>query len=145
MLTLSSGESKRGCFFVAGGSPRHAGPERVGDLLNSGDGFFPFEVDETGTRRTVLIQRGHVVMAALSENDATGEPGYALATRRAVALLLSGGRRVIGTVRVYLPEGRDRLSDWAQHGERFRYVETTDALIIINVDHVVEAREIIEG
>ena len=145
VLTLSSGETRPGCFFVAGGSARHAGPELVGDLLNAEDGFFPFEVDEAGGPRTVLFQRAHVVMAALPENEASREPGYSVATRRVVSLVLSSGRRVVGAVRVYRPEGRDRLSDWAHHGERFRYVETTDATIIVNVDHVVEAREVTEG
>jgi len=35
-----------------------------------------------------------------------------------------------------------RLSDWARHGARFRYVETADATVIVNIDHVIEAREV---
>jgi hypothetical protein len=45
-------------------------------------------------------------------------------------------------VRVYRPQGRDRLSDWAHGGERFRYIETDTATVIVNVDHVLEAREL---
>ncbi len=145
ILTLSSGQTRHGCFFVAGGSARHAGPERVGELLNADDGFFPFEVDEPGGPRAVLFQRDHVVMAVLSENEASREPGYSVATRRVVSLLLSNGRRVVGAVRVYRPEGRDRLSDWAHYGERFRYVETAGETIVVNVDHVVEAQEVTAG
>ena len=50
VVTLSSGESSRGCFFVAGGSASHAGPERVGDVLNAEAGFFPFEIQDAGGR-----------------------------------------------------------------------------------------------
>ena len=134
----------RGCFFVAGGSARHVGPERVGDVLNAETGFFPFEIHEAERTHTVLFQRNHVVMVALADNEARREPGYGVATRRLVSLLLSSGRQVVGAVRVYQPQGRDRLSDWAQSGERFRYVETTAATLIVNIDHVVEAREVAE-
>jgi len=141
VLTLSNGESLAGSFFVAGGSARHEGPERIGDLLNSETGFFPFEILEAGIAQTVLVHRDHVVTIALSENEASREPGYALATSRTVSLLLSVGQRLDGVVHVYRPKGRDRLSDWAHHGERFRYLETAGATIVVNVDHVLEARE----
>jgi hypothetical protein len=144
VLTLSTGQSARGCFFVAGGTDRHAGPERIGDILNAESGFFPFEIHEAGGPRTVLFHRNHVVMATLEENEAIREPGYTVSTRRVVDLLLPSGDRVAGAVRVYRPEGRDRFSDWAHHGERFRYIETAGATLIVNVDHVVEAREVVE-
>ena len=63
------------------------------------------------------VARDHVVMAALTENEASGDPGYDVATCR-TARCCFRGQRVVGTVRVYRPEG-DRLSDWAYHGERF--------------------------
>jgi len=140
-LTLSNGQSVTGCFFVAGGSARREGPERVGDLLNSEPGFFPFEILEADGLRTVLFHRDHVVMASLVEHEASEEPGYAVATPRTVSLLLPSGQRLEGTVRVYRPQGRDRLSDWAHHGERFRYIETETTTVVVNVDHVLEARE----
>ena len=131
-LRLSSGALIQGCFFIAGGSARHDGPERVWDLLNSEPGLFPFEITDTGGTRTVLFNRDHVVTVALSDNEASRDPGYAVATRRAVSLLLSTGERIEGAVRVYRPEGRDRLSDWARQPDVFRYVETSDATLIVN-------------
>src|ERR1700674_5291799 len=69
-VTLSTGPSKRGCFFVAGGSPLHRGPERVSDLLNAEDGFFPFEIHGADGVRTVLYNRANLVMVALTgDND----------------------------------------------------------------------------
>jgi hypothetical protein len=147
VLTLANGESIRGCFFVAEASARHSGPERVGDVLNAEAGFFPFEIGRaagTEVASTALFNRSHVVMVGLGENEA-GEPAYGIVTRRVVSLLLSIGRRVVGAVQVYLPEGRDRLSDWAQHGERFRYLETPEGTTLVNVEHIVEARESAEA
>jgi hypothetical protein len=144
LLTLSSGQSARGCFFTAGGSARHEGPERVGDLLNSEPGFFPFEVHEVDGSRTVLFNRSHVVVVALADNEATRDPGYSVATRRAVSVLLSNGQRVVGAVRVYRPEGRDRLSDWGRHPEAFQYVESADQTFIVNTAHIVDVHEVPE-
>jgi hypothetical protein len=142
VLTLTGGESTRGYFFVAGGSARHAGPERVGDLLNSEAVFFPFEIHDSEGIRTELFNRRHVVMVEIGDNEASRDPGYSVAMRRAVSILLSNGQRVTGAIRVYKPEGRDRLSDWARDPEIFRYVETGDTTLIVNMAHVIEVNEV---
>lgn len=138
VITLTSGSAVIGHFFVAEASPTSLGRERVAELLNSESGFFPFE-DEQG--RTVLYNRNFVVSVEVSDDEARRDSGYGVATARQVFVLMSNGQRIQGSVRVYRPEGRDRLSDWARHGPRFRYIETADATFIINADHVVLARE----
>jgi hypothetical protein len=139
VVTLTSGTSVAGHLFLAQASPTSTGPERVAELLNSESGFFPFE-DEGG--HTVLYNRDHVVIVEVADDEARRDPGYGVATERVVSVLLSNGQRLRGSVRVYQPEGRDRLSDWARHGQRFRYIETAHATFIVNVDHVVDAREV---
>ena len=57
-------------------------------------------------------------------------------------MLLSTGHRVTGRVSVYLPEGHDRLSDYARSLEMFRYIETDAHTVIVNTAHLVELREI---
>ena len=141
-ITLASGDTVRGCFFVAGSSARSAGPERVGDLLNAESDFFPFEIHEGSLRRTSLFNRNQVVTVTLSENEARQDPGYDVATRRAVSLRLSNGHRLAGSVRVYRPEGRDRLSDWARHPDQFRYVEADKSTFLVNVAHVIDVHEV---
>ena len=56
-------------------------------------------------------------------------------------MLMSNGTRLHGAVRVFRPQGRDRLSDFARAGETFRYLEAEHATYIINVHHVVELAE----
>lgn len=141
LVRLSNGAIAHGCFFTSGGSARHDGPERVWDLLNEEAGFFPFEVQGTLGTQTVLYNRAHVVTVALSEEEASREPGYAVATRRDVSMLLSTGERITGSVRVYRPEGRDRLSDWSRQPDTFRYVETENVTLIVNAAHIVEISE----
>jgi hypothetical protein len=145
-VTLSTGPRERGCFFVAGGSPLHGGAERVSDLLNAEDGFFPFEIHGTDGVRTVLYNRANLVMVALTDDndEVRRDSGYDVATKRIVSALLSNGQRVVGSVRVYRPLGRDRLSDWAHQPETFRYIETRDITVIVNVAHIVEVSEVPE-
>jgi hypothetical protein len=144
-VTLSSGTAEHGCFFLASSSTRHDGPERVADLLNSEHGFFPFEIHGEDGVRTVLYHRSHVVFVVIPEDEAALDPGYGVATRRVVSILLSNGERITGAVRVYRPEGHDRVSDWARQPETFRYIETGDATVVVNFAHIVEVSEVAES
>jgi hypothetical protein len=143
VLTLSTGTVVYGCFFLAGSRPSHGGPERVADLLNGENGFFPFEFAADDGLRTALFNRAQVVEIRLldDEGEPRLDPGYAVATEREVRMLLSIGRMVEGRVRVYLPTGRDRLSDYARAPEVFRYVETAEGTLIVNSAHIVEFQE----
>jgi len=142
MLMLSNGMSMRGHFFVAGNSRTHAGPEGVKDVLNAENGFFPFDVEEGGGSRTVLLNREHVVFLELADiGEARRDPGYDVATERIVTVLFSNGVRLQGAVRVFRPQGRDRLSDFARAQETFRYLEADNATYVFNVRHVIELAE----
>ena len=139
-LTLTTGATVAGCFFVAGATPTRAGRERIGDLLNAQPGFFPFQSAD-GT--TALYNRQHVVVVALPPgvSEAELDPGYAVATRRVASILLSTGTWVEGEVAVYKPAGRDRLSDYAGGQEQFWYLVTGERTLLVNRDHVVELVE----
>jgi hypothetical protein len=140
VLTLATSATLKGSFFVAGSAATHDGAERVGDLLNAQAGFFPFELD-SGV--TALFNRAHVVTVGLPPGvaEAALDPGYEVARRRTVAILLSTGARLAGSVAVYRPAGRDRLSDYAKSDEQFRYVVTADRTILVNSAHIVELTE----
>jgi hypothetical protein len=142
VVTLVTNENIKGCFFTAAGSARRDGAERIGDLLNSESGFFPFEIPVDGGTLTVLYNRVHVIAVRVMDDEARRDPGYEVATRRTVSLLLSNSQRVNGEVRVYRPEGRDRLSDWTRQPEVFRYVEAKDATYIVNAAHIVAVTEV---
>jgi hypothetical protein len=118
----------------------------VGDLLNADQGFFPFELIDDGNPRTVLYNRAHVTLIALPPSvvEAQLDPGYDLAIKRRVSILLSTGARITGSVSIYRPVGHDRLSDYAHIAEAFRYLETSDHTLLINSAHIVELQEIPE-
>ncbi len=90
-VTLSSGTAERGCFFLASSSTRHDGPERVGDLLNSEPGFFPFEIHGQDGVRTVLYNRSHVVIVTLAEERGGARPRIRRRDAAGRLVLLSNG------------------------------------------------------
>ena len=142
IVTMTGAEPVRGCFFTAAGSTRHQGGERISDLLNAETGFFPFEVQTGSSPRTRLFNRAHVITVEVFDDEARRDPGYPVAARRDVSILLSNGQRLTGTVRVYRPEGRTRLSDWTRQPESFRYLETADSTLIINAAQIVDVTEV---
>ena len=141
-LTLSNGTIVHGCFFTSRNSRTHTGPEGVRDVLNSETGFFPFDTLRADGSHTILYNRDHVIFASIADtHEPRRDPGYDVATQRIVTMLMSNGTRLHGAVRVFCPEGRDRLSDFARAGETFRYLESEHDTYIINVHHVVELSE----
>ena len=132
-INLVGGDQVRGSFFVAA--------ERVGELLNQETGFFPFEIHTGEGAVTVLYNRANLISATISESEAARDPAYAIAKRRDVWLLLTDGRRLRGVVRVYRPEGHDRLSDWARQPETFHYVDTDEGTVLVNAAHLVAVTE----
>ena len=145
-LILSNGMSMHGSFFVSWNSRTHAGPEGVKDVLNSEKGFVPFEVPRADGPATVLLNREHIVFLELADkSEVRRDPGYDVATERIAVMLLSNGTRLRGAVRVFRPQGRDRMSDFARNDETFRYLEAENATYIINVRHVLELAEEFAG
>ena len=140
-LVLATGATVRGCFFLWANSHSRCGPDRIGDLLNERTGFFPFELEDG---QTALYNRAHLVQVCLPLEavETRVEPGYDVATRHKVTMLMSTGHRLTGTVSVYLPDGHARLSDYARSEQTFRYVETEANTVIVNSAHVVELREV---
>jgi len=139
-VTLVTGATVSGVFFLPGSSQVHSGPERVGDVLNIDAGFFPFE----SNGETSLINRAHVLKVVLPPQmiEAQLDAGYDVATRRQVKVLLTTGEAITGHVVVFRPPGRDRLSDYAHIDERFRYVELADRTLLINSAHIVALTEV---
>lgn len=140
-VSLATGEIAHGHFFTSARSALHAGPERIGDLLNGDSDFIPFERHADGDRQTVIYNRAHVISVSVSPDEPRQEPGYGVAARHAVSMLLSNGRRLAGSIRVYQPDGYHRLSDWSKSRDHFHYLETETATLLINREHVVEMSE----
>ena len=142
-ITLVTGATLSGVFFLAGSSQLHTGPERIGDMLNIERGFFPFE---TGGE-TTLINRSQVLKVTLPTQmiEAQLDTGYDVATRRHIKVLLTTGETITGHIVIFRPAGHDRLSDYAHIDEPFRYVELDDRTLLVNSAHIVTLIEVKES
>jgi hypothetical protein len=145
-LTLTSGRTVRGAFFAGENGAFGDGPERIDDLLNQASGraggFFAFARLDTVPSRVVLYNTAHVSVIALDDREARDVPGYEVAPVRQVELTMSNGDTVRGEIRVYLPDGRNRVSDWAREPDTFRSLEVGRDTVLVNIHHVVEIREL---
>ena len=144
VIQLTTGETVLGKIFTSAGTLHHSGPERIGDLLNAESGFFPFEVHGATGPRTAIYNRAHIVTVMISTDEPRQNPGYEVATSRSVTMLLSTGRRLSGVIRIYQPEGHNRLSDWTRSRDQFHYVETEGQTFLVNGAHIVEVSEVSE-
>lgn len=143
-LTLTNGASLLGSFFLAPSRRTSAGQERVADLLNAEAGFFPFELAGERATVTVLVNRTHLIVVRLMDNrmEVRMDPAYDVAVVRRASLSLANGATLTGSVRVYHPEGRDRLSDFVRSAETFLYIEGDDDTFIVNAAQIVQIEEV---
>lgn len=141
-VTLITGATMTGVFFLGPSTHLHNGPERVGDVLNLEEDFFPFE---RGTE-TLLVNRAHVLKVTLPPQmiEAELDASYHVATRRTAKLLLTTGEEITGNVVIDRPPGYDRLSDYVAADERFRHVELADRTVLVNSRHIVALTEVFE-
>ena len=132
-ITLASGVELRGSFFLADAATAHSGRERVYDLLNEPERFFPFDVEGRDGKPSYvsLLARSHVLFVTLDEPAAElhyDDLSLGMASRKFVSLLLTNGARMRGELFIVMPEGMDRVSDFANR----------DQMSIVNFDHVIE-------
>jgi hypothetical protein len=140
-IATATGPEVSGTFFLADATSLHSGPERVSDLLNESERFFPFEVaGPDGKVHVGLFARAHVLYVQLAPEslEAEGVAELAFASDRPVSLLLTNGERLRGELHVATPDGMDRVSDFANRGERFQYFGSRDKLSMVNLDHIIE-------
>lgn len=146
-VTLTAGQQFTGSLFLSAQAASHAGPERLLDLLNAESGYIPFElVSDVGQRQTLLLNRAHLslVCAQSAQDDLEDSPGYRATAPKTVRLLLANGEQLTGVFRVERPAGRDRLSDGVSQGQGFRYLETENGVLAVNLAHVVHITPVSE-
>ena len=140
-VTLVTGATLSGVFFLAGSSQLHTGPERVGDVMNFEPGFFPFEC----RRRNLADQSRARAEGGAAAADDRGAARCRLRRRDAASRQGPADdrrERSPATWSSSVPPGHDRLSDYAQIDERFRYVELADRTLLINSAHIVALTEV---
>ena len=138
-LTLATGATLHGSFFLAASTPTQVGPERVADLLNAETGFFPFDSvvvprpeRSSSTARTSSPCGCSSRSRKRSSRPDTGRDG---APRRDDACQRHAARGVGARL---LSEGTRPVERLGAIRRVFRYLETARHTFIVNTAHVVE-------
>ena len=133
---LACGERRAVTVFLSEFVPERAGPERVSDLLERDEPFFP-ALDHT-TARMTFVSRAAVVLARvpreLEEHDAHD---VAAPTEHEVEVRLLDGEVVRGIVSYVLaPENARPVDFLNEPGRFFRLLVATDYVLLVNKQHV---------
>ncbi|MFN0064477.1 MAG: hypothetical protein ACKVPX_18395 [Myxococcaceae bacterium] len=135
-LKLTSGQWQAVELFLAKNAAGHHGSERVEDVLNGPDDFFPVRVPGQASIR--LISREKVTRVRLPHEPevSAGDPDIELVSRHEVDLLLEDGESLRGVVEFIRPAGHARLLDFLNEGPLFfRFVGESHSFLI-NKYHV---------
>ena len=132
VVTTTDGERMSGELFVQPFSRYRNGPEQAPDIMNGGEPFFPFALDDG---ETVLIAKDHVREVEFADAREEGEEpdGVAGARRATIEVTLAEGAVVSGTVYLQVPFDRPRLLDFLnRYDHRFITLYSPGGARLIN-------------
>ena len=130
-----------GTIYLPALAHRHEGPMRPDEWINDNMPFFPFF--ERGSTRAILLNKDRVVVLSVpmmtEERDVPSEMETTAKVR-----IDCGTHQVSGTVRIDMPEGKTRVLDYLNRGDKFIPLFDEERVHLIRkifIDRVVEVRE----
>src|SRR5256886_483958 len=113
-LLQTASAKREGEIYVMERVPQHAGPETPLDMLNRGDGFFPFRPkDDTGA--ILLVTKARTVTLTVPRTTAPEDPARLSAARTGrLELTFADGSRLSGWAKIELPEAADKIDQNAE-------------------------------
>lgn len=129
----------QGCFYTDTSGPGGT-PGRVLDRLNdAAEKFVPLALET----HHVLVRKSALVTVELDRGRSHVEVPEHWNRALQVVLRIDGGLEVVGTARVHLPAEHARVLDFLNRAAGFVSVLRRDAVVIVNVDHVTSATEVL--
>ena len=135
-FTLADGHTLVGEVFLNLYEMRHAGPQRVGDLLNGEVLFLPVRV----AGETLLVNVEQILsarVAAAAELDDL----MTLGERYTVEVITLSGEPVVADLYVSLPSTSCRVTDYLNQPQRFFTFISTKEVIYLNRRFVLAVRD----
>lgn len=132
---MTAGKPQAGTAFVAEAARDHAGHQRLEDMLNEPELFFPL----VGRNRFTLLNKRNLLY--LTTADAPELEYYNrlahFARGERVHLHLRGRHTLTGTLLIEMPEGMDRVQDYLNSGRNFLPLLVRKELAIVNCASIV--------
>ena len=135
-FTLADGSEISGKVFLSLYEVSHQGPQRVGELLNCGEGFIPVETPNG----TVSLNVANIISAMTPAAEEVNEL-MTLGEKYRVRVTTLDGKEVEGELYVNLPDDRRRVSDYLNRAQRFCRVFLPDQIAYINTRFILAVRD----
>jgi hypothetical protein len=141
VVTLVEGIAIGGDLHVQPAAARHPGAETTLEMLNRPERFFPLTQDDG---EAVFIAKRQVAFVEDRAQIGLGDPVRASVARMfPMEVTLLGGLTLTGVSQSVLPPEHSRTSDFLNTtAESFFPLQTEQALLYINRDHVRVARSL---
>jgi hypothetical protein len=125
--------------FLGEFSAEHSGQERVADLLNGADQFFPAE--EIASGLIFMLRRSNIVFArvALKDEPIAIEDGRH-PNEATLVVSLADGSHMTANARYIRPPERSRVIDMLNGPERFFVVRKGETAVFINKEQVIAVK-----
>ena len=136
LFTLADGSTVEGKVFLSLYEASHEGPQRVGALLNSDDGFIPVET-AGGMIHLNIIN----IVAAQTPLMEEGDELMRLGEQYPVQITTALGTVIEGQVFVNLPHDRNRVSDYLNQRDRFCRVFLAEKIIYVGTRFILSVRD----
>lgn len=135
-VLLTDGSSGRFELFLSDKSPRHAGPERLIDLLSEAERFLPtIEQKKDGM---AWLNTRNIVFARAALDAETQPEIESLPTEHEIELVLQAGPRLRGLVSYIRPDGQSRPTDFLNDAaEPFLQLLEAESIVFVNKRHIV--------
>jgi len=124
----------QGNIFLSPQSGLHYGEERVIDMLNDTNSFFPFELEGPSPIR--IINKKNIISLTAAD-DLPAEEG--LGKKETITVVLSSGRKMSGELIIDQPDYKSRVLDFFNSEERqFFTLFSESSTHYINIAHVID-------
>ena len=132
-INFVGGSSVSGQIFLSPQSPYRFGKEKMLDLLNNEDAFFPLEAETTSSIR--LVHKRNIFFITTHEDKEENESGKPVT----VTIVRTDGEKLVGDLIIQEPEHRSRVLDFfnSNNGSFFR-LQTKEKVYYINSRYVSE-------
>ena len=132
-LQLAGGTSARVTLFLSTRSPRHDGPETLGEFLDAPRRFLPVRTE----RGNGLVARDAIVTVRVAKDVEAGRPDAPPPAIDMVRIALENGAAIDGVLLHPAAGNRARLSDFFNTAPDFFAVEDEGGIVHVSKRRVV--------
>ncbi len=138
---LEGGERRAAFFFLGDRAQGHDGPEQISDLLSSDMTFIP--IRDARTQEVNLVRRASIVAVAVPSGPAAGElagmsddPEVPVSTAILIEVSTADGASFRGTLRYFMPEGRQRVQDYLNLPDPLVVLDEGERVLLLSKHHI---------